>query len=182
MIIHLIMMIVMILVMSVTAIALFVIDKTTDYNPSFGSYEVGIYCIALLNVLALVCGLIYLLRGYSKNAAGFYRAFLMFTAAFLLLTVIYNFMVDGFAVGIILRIVKILILFVMVFGKDLGKKTTWILFGVMVVIDVVNELTGNDQSILAYRMVSLVSELVMDGTIALAVRGKYADKDARGTK
>jgi len=31
-------------------------------------------------------------------------------------------------------------------------------------------------------VISKLSGLLKDGTIALAIRGKYADKDARGTK
>ena len=53
---------------------------------------------------------------------------------------------------------------------------------IIVVIDLLfGILFGSDSSVAVYRLIIVISKLVMDGTIGFAIRGKYQDKAARGT-
>ena len=65
------------------------------------------------------------------------------------------------------------------------KRNTWILFGALVVLTLVYGILFLPRYF-NYRflviLTTVFSKLVLIGTIAFAIRGKYADKDARGTK
>ena len=85
----------------------------------------------------------------------------------------------------VLTAVKGIDLLIMTFGKDLGKQNTWTLFYVILSIDiialvlaVINMINvGFDFSFTGY-----VTALIADGTIGLAVMGKYKNKESRGSK
>ena len=162
------------------------------------SLIVSIALCFLLNVPALCCGILYLVKGYAKSAAAFYKGFLLISAVAVL--------ANGYVFSItpaltdnaekadpqttlILRIIvisllvaKFLILMILTFAKDLGKRNTWILFGILLAVDLVFALfiqtTG---SFIVIRITNVLSRLLMTGTIGLAIKGKYDDKDARGT-
>ena len=156
----------------------------------------------LINVIALCSGITYILEGYSKRAAAMYKVFLLLTAVSTLfyavtaasaMTAQPPFDAAGsvshtqYIVHIILRAIlinaaKILLLLVLAFGKDLGKRNTWIIFSVILVLDIIfSVLWKTPDNLVFVRITTVFSRLVMDGTIGLAIRGKYADKDARGT-
>ena len=139
----------------------------------------------LSTLLALASGLVYLLRGYRKSAAIYYKVFLLLTAVssvFLSSALISGF---GFNLGSALLFVEIAVLLILTFGKDLGKRNTWMLFCALLVLILVYGLVYlpryfNHQYLVVIS--TLLSKLVLLGTIGFAIYGKYADKDARGTK
>ena len=156
----------------ITIVSLIMILRTNK------AVSLGI-CLGITNIAALVFGVIYILKGYTKAAANYYKAFI----ALLLINTFLN-IVIGFnqeqTLRFALKGIKVLILFALVFGKNFGKRNTWILFSIMLVIDICLPFiytTGNG----TYTLIGVLSELLMDGTVGLAIRGKYADKDARGT-
>lgn len=139
----------------------------------------------IFNVLALASGLIYLLKGYSKSAAIYYKVFMLLTAvsSVILSTA---FITDfGFNVGSALLFVEIAILLILTFAKDLGKRNTWIFFGALLVLTLLYGILFAPKYF-NYRffviLTTIFSKLVLIGTVGFAIRGKYADKDARGTK
>ena len=172
MIIHMIMM-VGIIVVNVAVLMIYA-SRLQTY---FGSFSIGVYLISLINILSLVCGIVYLLKGYSKDAAIFYKAFIVLAALYTSSTVLTS-LTSGVYYKAVLHVIKVIIMLILVFGKNLGKRNTWILFSAIVLADVAVLLTSlhNPAGI-----ISQASQLLMDGTIGLAIRGKYADKDARGT-
>ena len=139
-------------------------------------------------LLMLIMGAVYLLKGYSKQAAVYYKAFMLFHVGVCVISDIVNlffYKTTALMVMIsVLYVFKAFDLLIMVFGKDLGKKRTWILFYVIIGLDisalilaVINMAkVGFDFSFTGY-----VTALIADGTIGLAVRGKYKNKEARGT-
>lgn len=146
--------------------------------------------IQLINAVALGCSIIYLSSGYSKRAAIYYRYFLI-----LLITVSLLHMITAGFVGAgnvggplvafsqIIVAARIFVLCMLTFVPDLGKRNSWILFGLLVAFDLAYVLFfGSDGGIVVYRLFSTLSKLALDGTIGLAIRGKYADKAARGTR
>ena len=161
------------------------------YFDTLGGY-ISIFAIFnLVNALAFICGIIYAWKGYTKQAAGYYKAFILLTMLAAVVLAVLNYMNQGFGTGTVLMIIRIIILAVLAFGKDLGKKRTWMLFWVLVAVDFLYSIISymfpgaldvTDNVMTVFRMESLFSRLIMDVTIALAIRGKYVDKEARGTK
>jgi len=135
----------------------------------------------------IIMGALYLIKNYSKQAAIYYKAFLLLHIAVCALTIfidLFFYTVNALLIAIcVLNAVKAVELVILTFGKDLGKEKTWILFYIILSLDVaqlalalVNMANiGFDFSFTGY-----VTALVMDGTIGLAIRGKYKDKEARG--
>ncbi|MBP3815750.1 MAG: hypothetical protein J6H21_02655 [Firmicutes bacterium] len=144
------------------------------------SLPFGIILIHISLILSLLCGLIYVRKDYQKNASIFYKAFILFTAisdAILVYTTISK---AGFSLGVAMICVRILLLLIMVFGKDLGKTNTWILFYIVLAIDLLYGILFIPRGyLISMTLVDVIGKLVIDGTIGLAIRGKYADKEAR---
>ena len=143
--------------------------------------------VFILSMLA--CGAAYLIKGYNKEAAPFYKAFMLLHVCVCALSIIVDlcfYKVTVLMVCIcVLTAVKGIDLLIMTFGKDLGKQNTWTLFYVILSIDiialvlaVINMINvGFDFSFTGY-----VTALIADGTIGMAVMGKYKNKESRGSK
>lgn len=137
----------------------------------------------------LIMGAVYIIKGYSKQAAVFYKAFMFLHVGVCVLSIIINlvfYTVTPLMIVIcILYAIKAADLLILVFWKDLGSKKTWILFYVIFGLDIaslilalINMLNvGFDFSFTGY-----VTALIADGTIGLSVKGKYENKSARGSK
>ncbi|MBR1663283.1 MAG: hypothetical protein IJ696_03040 [Ruminococcus sp.] len=137
----------------------------------------------------LACGAVYLLKGYNKQAAPFYKAFLLLHVGVCALSVVVDlcfYKVTALMICIsVLTAVKGIDLLILTFAKDLGKQNTWKLFYVILSIDVIALVlavinminVGFDFSFTGY-----VTALIADGTIGLAVNGKYKNKESRGSK
>ena len=136
----------------------------------------------------LIMGAIYIIKDYSKQAAVFYKAFLFLHVGVCVLSIIVNlffYTVNPLMIVIcILYAIKAADLLILVFGKDLGKNRTWILFYVILGLDIASLILavinmvniGFDFSFTGY-----VTALIADGTIGLSVKGKYGNKEARGS-
>lgn len=146
--------------------------------------------INLVDVVALACGIMYILNRYAKRVAMFYQAFLFLVLAQTLLHIYASGIssVIGLTGSIIpltqvLMAVKVGILVLLVFAKDLGEKRTLVLVGIMMMLDVVCAvLTVNTTGVFFYRFITILSRLSFDVTILLSVLGKYADKERRGSR
>ncbi len=137
----------------------------------------------------LIMGAVYIIKDYSKPAAVFYKAFMFLHVGVCVFSIIINlcyYTVNPLMITIcILYAFKAIDLMILVFWKDLGKKKTWILFYVILGLDiaalilaVINMVNiGFDFSFTGY-----VTALIADGTIGLSVKGKYENKEARGSK
>ena len=144
-------------------------------------------CLMAIILAMLVSGALYLLKGYTKRAAGFYKAFLILHIAVCALTIYIDlsfYKVNALMIAIsAVNAMKAIVLLILAFGKDLGRRRTWNLFYVLLALDIVKLIfaivnmanIGFDFSFMGY-----VTALIADGTIGLAIRGKYEDKSARG--
>ena len=137
----------------------------------------------------LIMGAVYIIKDYSKQAAVFYKAFLFLHVGVCVLSIIVNlcfYKITSLMIIIcVLYAFKAIDLLILVFWKDLGEKRTWILFYVILGLDiaalilaVINMVNiGFDFSFTGY-----VTALIADGTIGLSVKGKYENKASRGSK
>ncbi|MBR4256539.1 MAG: hypothetical protein IKQ18_05190 [Clostridia bacterium] len=144
---------------------------------------------SVFNAAAMCAGILYLWNEYGKKAAILYKSFLYLNVVVTVLMLVVNILVDGQTAlkipAIVILGVKAVILLVMTFKKDLGKKNTWTLFLALLILDVAGVVLmfiGMDANLIIHEIHGAAARLINAGTIALAIRGKYADKDRRGTK
>ena len=186
MIVHLILMAAM-MICTFGATVHFIVDFTAAASgaESFSNLS-NVFLMALILAM-LVVGTLYLIKGYTKRAALYYKLFLFLNVAVSVLTIFIDlcfYQVNPWMIIIsILNACKVVLLLIMAFGKDLGEKKTWKLFylllaadGVKLILAVINMVgIGFDFSFAGY-----VTALICDGTIGLAIRGKYDNKKSRG--
>ena len=136
----------------------------------------------LLCAVSLIFGILYLANGYSKAAAGYYKGFLVLTIIASLLSAITDIQSTGFGFYEVVTIIRIFALFVLAFWKDLGRYPTWIVFYLLLAADIAACIMIGIRMNVLYAIAQIVGTLLIDGTIGLSIRGKYADKDARKTR
>ncbi|MBR2523925.1 MAG: hypothetical protein IKE53_05745 [Clostridiales bacterium] len=178
-IVHLILMVLM-MAGTIGAAVRFIIEL-----PNSPSSVANIILMALVFIM-LVTGAIHLLKQYSKQAALYYKLFLILNVAVCLLTIfIDNFYYASHALMICISFLngaKILLLIYLAIGRDLGSKNTWMLFWLLIATDIIKLIlavfylnkVGFDISLTGY-----ITALISDGTIGLSIRGKYLDKISR---
>jgi hypothetical protein len=179
---HLAMMFLLIIATIISLIIAGINNNTTNFEGYFGSFTFGPYLLGIISIAALCCGIIYLLNDYSKKASVYYKAFLLLTATGSIINSYACYTYRGFGLSTALFFIKVMILVTMTFWDDLGKRNTWIIVAILTGIDLFIAFTGNPNENLTYKLVFLFYKLITDGTIALAVQGKYADKEKRGTE
>jgi len=132
------------------------------------------------NAIALICGIIYMLKGSGKNVAGLYKAFLLLATVGLALRLAGKLVFPGFDVSAALMIGSLLMLLTLTFVKDLGKTKTLAAFYTLFALDVALAILGFDSREALSSIASGLTRLVLDGTIGIAITLKYKDKAARG--
>ena len=145
-------------------------------------------CVTLVVVLMLITGILYLVHGYKKNAAVYYLAFILLLVLVnlfvVLIDVLYTQKTPLIIIKCILYSAKIIVLLIMAFGKNLGKKMTWTLLYVVVALDIAGMivmLIYMFQNGFDFALIGVFAAIVADVTMGLAIRGKYQDKESRGS-
>lgn len=145
-------------------------------------------CSTMVVVLMLITGILYLVHGYKKNAAVYYLAFILLlvlvNGLVVLIDVLYTQKTPLIIIKCILYSAKSIVLLIMAFGKNLGKKMTWTLLYVVVALDIAGMivmLIYMFQNGFDFALMGVVAAIVADVTIGLAIRGKYEDKESRGS-
>lgn len=140
-------------------------------------------------IVALFLGGLYLLFGYKKNAAVYYKAFMVILVIAQAI-VCYRQTVSTISIlpsAVILNIISLIMLVVLATGKDLGKARSYLIVTILLVcrltiltLDIIyfRGATNTGFSVFSYA----VSNVLLAGTAAFMVTGKYLDKAARGTK
>ena len=180
---NIIFMILLGIVCLISAISL-IIGKLSESALDVAQDYMFIYAfVNISNAIALACGIVYLFNGYGKSVADYYKLFLIYVAVNSLLIAGAIFIAVGFVVEEILLLAKIVLLVVLAMWKNLGKTKSWIVFILILGLDIalfITTLISSEISI--HILVSLVTSLALDGIIAIAIQGKYRDKAIRGTK
>lgn len=143
----------------------------------------GFLGVSVLDLLSLACGIKYALSGYRKQAAVYYKGFMLLMALSYACSALTSIVTTGFNASVALILVKVLILLSLTFLSDLGENNTWIFFFVLVLVDFAATLLfgGIDRG-LGTIVGTLCTRLLIDATVVLAIRGKYANKYARGSE
>ena len=159
-----------------------------DSDTKIPTYSFALTCLAF--ALAMICGFIYANKDYSKPAHRYYKAMMCFYAFSAFIPIIAVFSVFSFNPVLLISITKFVLLLILGFGKDLGKKNTWIIFYIVLVLellfspalDAISAASSTAVPIsVGYSIPATLSRLVIVGMFGLCVEAKYRDKDARGT-
>ena len=146
----------------------------------------GIFLMAAMhiaNMCALICCVFYARRGYQKEDAAYYKTFLVIMAVACVLAIIASVLFGNVMPGVVFMGLKILLLLILAFLKDMGKLNTLMIFFIMLLVDVIYAFIGVvPDGYMLFKVISTVSNLLINATVLLAIRGKYADKEERGAE
>ncbi|MBQ0083395.1 MAG: hypothetical protein KBS52_01330 [Clostridiales bacterium] len=142
-----------------------------------------------LNIFTLVAGLIYLVYGYKKNAAIYYKifmGFLMISQGVLIVELINGNTEPPIYTSIIYAIAFIATV-ILTTAKDFGKAMTASIITVLalcrIAILIINLFSTETFDNTAFCQLSLdIANLLLVGTAAIMIAGKYIDKAQRGSK
>ena len=164
-----------------------VIGVVEVFGIGFSSMTAAMAVVDVLNIVAMVFGLLYLRNEYQKSAAPYYKAFMtcmLVVYVFKSISGIFNFGMDIRTIGSMLCVVAV---FLLAFGKDLGKQLTWILWAVLILDQIEKMIYGlggiqNSTYLVNTNTLSIaISNLLTIGTMGLMIHGKYKDKESRGS-
>ena len=174
---------------NIVVMVIFVINLGS-VDPGKEKAEVILNIISTLTILAMIAmGIVYSLNNYEKRAAKYYKAFLLLNVVVTIMTVLIGIIFSKLDLLTIFKSVvygtKALLLLALALWKDLGESKTWILYcaiwfldiTVFMLIVIKMAMTSFDISFMGI-LTALVSDVVM----GIAIRGKYLDKESRGTK
>lgn len=143
--------------------------------------------VIIINFLSIAVAFMYFFKGYSKDAAKYFRIVMLFDAATYILDCLYlavkPIQVDIDA-GIYASLALILVMYgntlIIAIGKDLGKKASLLIYGCNTLLYVANFVSslGGNISELTVALIWLILSLV--GLIM--IEAKYMDKENRNTK
>lgn len=152
----------------------------------FGTGIDGLLTIRLLSsavrIVAMIVGILYLVSGYRKSSAGYYKLFfwlMMISLVFRLLVFFTNKVNTAMILGGVLSIVLACLLMA---GKDLGRNVSVILLISLVIIEVLLKFPISLSDISIGQLGGELSMFMLYGTAAFMVAAKYIDKSIRGTK
>ena len=143
---------------------------------------------ALINVIALLCGLLYSLNGYKKDVAKYYKAFMCLYALGSLISFISPLRRFGFSptnqtnlvhiIHFVVLVCTCLLALVKDFGEHNSKATALVLL-VMNGVILVNDLISGAIVDVDYVSLSIFVQAIITYVL---VSQKYADKEFRGAK
>ena len=166
------------------------IGQLTSATEVKAKIELVLNVIMMLMIMfMLFTGVLYWLREYRKTAAFYYKSFLLLQVAVTFLDVIIPIIfvqMDPLLIGkSIMYAVKIVILLCLALWKDLGKVRTWILYYILVLMDIgalAMTVMHMVNTSFDFSIVGAITALIADSTTGFAIRGKFRDKESRGRK
>ena len=136
----------------------------------------------IVNIMAMDVGILYLVSGYKKNSAMYYKLFFGLLSVALVIRIVLFLMNKANTLLLVCSIVSLILSLVLFLKKDLGRNYSLILFITLFLIEIVIKFPfmTNDASI--RRMGNELSMFMLFGTAGFMISAKYIDKELRGTK
>ncbi len=131
-------------------------------------------------ILAAVCSFIYLYKGGTKNVAVWYKLFCCFFMVTLIVALIRNIQTGKGAVSILCTLFMTLIVGCISFVKDLGKKNSLMLAGLIVVLQIftcVGAFAGGGR--IPVKLLGCISSTLLAFVMINNTCAKYEDKRIR---
>lgn len=168
------------------ALAINAIGMIAD-NSAFGNSPLTIVD-GVLCELALVIGFIYIAFGYKKNAAIFYKLFMVATVAVAIIEAVNIITLISVPVYVaFIYLIALVILTTLAVATDFGElRTTLFAIALMVLRMALIVLSFNVIKQMPTALMGFIGNdiamLFLTATLCLMVYGKYIDKESRGTK
>lgn len=153
----------------------------TNTNESDSLYY---FLVNITKILALLSGIYYIVNGYKKADANYYKMFVFFLLAYEIVFDANNMLVGSDLLRAYSMLISLVLIAVLAVGKNLGKRNTFIYAGVVFVCKVINCVT-DIKSYLAVSSIDLMSlsyllsNIILALTIIFMAVGKYIDKAQR---
>lgn len=135
----------------------------------------------LCNAAAMVFGLLYLIYDYKKDVAKYYRWFMILVGLSFTFRAVRTVLDDKPLVRTVMTVVSLITLLVFAFKKDLGRKNTWIVYGVLLAVELLMKTRVQSTNYNFAILSSGFSNYLLISTIGLMINGKYFDKRMRNT-
>lgn len=137
---------------------------------------VGMFFQYLFAVIALIAGLVYVLKGFSKDQAFYYKLFMILYLASSVFASSYSLSKGAAFVTCVITLAILVLKVVICTGKDLGKTRTWAFSIIILVLSIITCLTSSEDL-----MFDLTLVLLTISVLLMAIE-KYIDKGSRNTK
>ena len=153
-----------------------------------GVVPIGLTSI-VLNMVALTVGLIYLLKGYKKEAANYYKAFMWILVVSELLEAVARISSLGTTrtFDIFTCILPFAFFLLLAGAKDYGKRASFIL-SIALLLSMILQIipafafVRNIGPAYIYVVIDFIGQFAIAGITVIMVCEKYLDKAARGAK
>lgn len=164
-----------VLIIILTAI---IINNAVTIVSSDDPFGVNLNYVAFLNIIACTPAMYYCLSNHDKNAS---KAYIIFCVIYAITELLKLLLRTKAGVSIVLLPPTIVFasLVVLCLAKDLGKKKSYILAGIVVVmsaIDLVYVLVNYSESTMY-----MFQNLILSGCLFMMVYAKYKNKELRGS-
>lgn len=137
----------------------------------------------MLTVIAYISGVLYLIFGFKKEYAVFYKLFMIALLAETAFSIVRNFIAGGqpSIFMLVIDIITLAMIVILAFVKDIGR-TKAILFAIILIIcKLVPMIIAIVQSHDLAEISRSIAGFLLAGTTAILVTEKYLDKADRGT-
>ena len=137
---------------------------------------------SLVRIMAMVVGILYLISGYKKSSASYYKLFfwlMMIALVFRLLVFITRKADTLMLVG---GVITIILAFVLMAGKDLGRNVTFGLLALLIIVEIALKFPIGLSDVSIGQLGGELSMFMLYGTAGFMATAKYIDKSLRGSK
>ena len=146
---------------------------------------VGIFTVA--TICALISGFLYLVHGYKKNAAAYFKGYVWILLINEIFTIIWNNEITGSYYLKFIWTICLVLLTILTVGKDLDKAKSFTVAGLffagklILLIYFLSKMQALGSAGINV-VLGAAGQIVLAITTGLIVCGKYLDKAERGTK
>ena len=154
-----------------------------DFSNTKDAVFVGIFTVA--TICALISGFLYLIHGYKKNAAAYFKGYVWILLINEIFTIIWNNEITGSYYLKFIWTIGLILLTILTVGKDLGKAKSFTVAGLffagklILLIYFLSKMQALGSAGINV-VLGAAGQIVLAVTTAFMVCGKYLDKDARG--
>lgn len=155
-------------------------------NLIYAQRDIFDLCTTFLCLVSLGFGLFYIVGGYKKDAAKYYKSFMISFAIYAVVNCALDFINtlngDGVFVSTIFGVLTAIIALMLSFKKDLFKANSYTLAIAMFALGLINLVRALIVSNNHAFIVNVLNLFAMTCFASLFVIAKYADKESRGAK
>ncbi|MBQ0026352.1 MAG: hypothetical protein KBS79_03165 [Lachnospiraceae bacterium] len=135
------------------------------------------------HIMAIAClafAGFYIISGYRKNAAKYYKVYGALLAVIFLISILSSSVNLRGPIGIMAASLSLVIVLVLLLSENLGKTKSFVLCGLLVIINIIDFILLQDMSANVVITKSIKTDLTC--LYGIMTYAKYLDKAERGTK